>query len=269
MSNRSRLLYKARYALGHPDRIIPYLRRSARDAWLRAKHRGDHVGYYRAVMRSDTSRNPEAAVGSQTHDRWLVLGEMQFEYLREHGIKPSDRMLEIGCGNLRAGWRFISYLDPSNYYGIDISPDILVSAKETLVSYELQAKLPYLTIVKNLTFDFLPDEHFDIVHAHSVFSHSPISVIEECFAHVGRILKPTGFFDFTFDRTETTEHQVLREDFYYRTETLIALANKHGLDARSMNDWERRPHKQSKIRVRRGGPAILDPVDRTTATAGG
>ena len=58
-----------------------------------------------------------------------------------------------------------------------------------------------------------------------------------------------GFFDFTYDRTEGTEHHVLHEDFYYRTETLIALAAKHGLEARFMDDWEQTGHPQSKIRV--------------------
>ena len=38
-------------------------------------------------------------------------------------------MLEIGCGNLRAGRLFIDYLDAGNYYGIDISPDILLAAR--------------------------------------------------------------------------------------------------------------------------------------------
>ena len=37
----------------------------------------------------------------------------------------------------------------------------------------------------------------------------------------------------------------------YRTETLIDLANEHGLDAEFMDDWEELPHKQSKIRVTR------------------
>jgi hypothetical protein len=76
-------------------------------------------------------------------------------------------------------------------------------------------------------------------------------VIDECLAHVGRVLKPDGWFDFTFDRTEGEEHHVLREDFYYRTQTLVALAHRHGLDARFMDDWERLPHKQSKLRVTR------------------
>lgn len=249
MKNRSSVTYKARYALQHPDRIKPYLSRWARDTWLRIRAR-DHISYYRAVMRYDATKSADGAVGTSSRDRWLAIGKMQFDYLVEHGLKPQDRMLEIGCGNLRAGWRFIQYLDAGNYYGIDISPDILFAAEKTIVDYDLQGKLPHLTPVRNLELEFLPDRHFTVIHAHSVFSHSPLSVIEECFANIGRILHPDGFFDFTFDRTDGKEHQVLREDFYYRTETLVELARKHGLEARLMEDWESRPHKQSKIRVR-------------------
>jgi SAM-dependent methyltransferase len=246
--DRSRLGYKIRYAVRRPGRVPPYLRRLARDSWLRLTTR-DHVSYYRAVMRSDASRSADGAVGTADHERWLALGQMQFDYLVGHGLKPGDRMLEIGCGNLRAGWRFIDYLDTGNYYGIDISPDILIPAQHTLNEQGLQAKLPHLTPVRDLTFAFLPDDAFTVVHAHSVFSHSPIEIIEECLAHVGRVLAPGGFFDFTFDRTEGAEHHVLHEDFYYRTETLIALAERYDLAGRFMEDWERLPHKQSKIRI--------------------
>jgi SAM-dependent methyltransferase len=211
----------------------------------------DHVAYYRAVMRSDVAKSPEGAVGSRSHERWLALGQMQADYLLEHGLKPEDRLLEIGCGNLRAGWRFIDYLDPGNYYGVDISPDILLAAQETLVRQGLCEKLPHLTLVGDLKLRFLPSDYFSVAHAHSVFSHSPIEVIDECLANVGRVLRPGGFFDFTFDRTEGPEHHVLREDFYYRTETLIALGEKHGFRARFMDDWEELPHGQSKIRVTR------------------
>ncbi|WP_236242594.1 class I SAM-dependent methyltransferase [Streptomyces sp. CC228A] len=248
--NRSRAGYRLRYALRHPGRVLPYARRAARDAWLGLKHRKSHVAYYRAVMASDTARSPEAAVGGNpSAERWLEIGRMQFDYLVGHGLRPQDRMLEIGCGNLRAGWRFIRHLEPGHYYGIDISPDILIEAKKTLVRYGLQDKMPYLTPVDDLRLEFLPDNWFTVVHAHSVFSHSPLEVIDECLAHVGRVLAPGGFFDFTFDRTEGAEHHVLREDFYYRTQTLVRLARRHGLEARFMEDWERLPHGQSKLRV--------------------
>lgn len=246
--NRSSPAHRLSYALRHPGRVVPHLRRVTRNRWLRARHR-NHVAYYRAVMASDTARDPDAAVGSRSHDRWLALGELQFDYLKGHGLEPGHRLLDIGCGNLRAGWRFIDHLDTGHYHGIDISPDILLRAQQTLVAYQLQHKLPHLTLVRDLTFDFLPSGHFDVVHAHSVFSHSPLHVIDECLAHVGRVMAPGGFFDFTFDRTEGKEHQVVREDFYYRSETLISLAERHGLQARFMDDWEQLPHGQSKIRT--------------------
>jgi SAM-dependent methyltransferase len=248
--DRSRLSYKVGYALKHPARVLPYARRRGRDALISLKA-PDHVSYYRAVMKSDAARSSEGAVGSHTHDSWIELGKLQFDYLTGHGLQPGDRMLEIGCGNLRAGRLFIDYLDPGHYYGLDISPDILVAAQQTLAEYDLQGKLPHLTVVSDLKLEFLPSERFTVVHAHSVFSHSPIGIIDECFAHVGRIMTRDGIFDFTFNRTDGEEHQVLREDFYYRTETLIGLAAKHGLAAQFMTDWEELPHQQSKIRVTR------------------
>ncbi|MGW2051613.1 class I SAM-dependent methyltransferase [Streptomyces sp. NPDC001858] len=246
--NRSALGHRIGYALRHPGRVPRHLTRAARDMWLRHRH-PDHIDYYRAVMRSDTRADPDAAVGSHSRERWLALGAMQFDYLLGHGLLPEHRMLEIGCGNLRGGWRFIRHLERGHYYGIDISPDILAAAQDTIVEMGLQKQLPTLTPVRDLTLAFLPDARFDVVHAHSVFSHSPLPVIEECLANVGRILAPGGWFDFTFDRTEGEEHHVLSEDFYYRTETLVALAGKHGLTARFMDDWEELPHGQSKLRL--------------------
>jgi SAM-dependent methyltransferase len=248
--NRSRLAYKVGYAIRNPDRLSEYARRRGRDTWLWLTTR-DHVSYYRAVMRSDVIRSSDAAVGSKTRQSWLKLGQLQFDYLAEHGLKPDMRMLEIGCGNLRAGRLFIEFLDSGNYYGTDISPDILLAAQRTVVEFGLQRKLPHLNLVNDMRLDFLPDSHFDVVHAHSVFSHSPLPVIEECLAHVGRVMTPGGFFDFTFDETVGTEHQVLREDFYYRAQTLLDLAERHGLQGRYLDDWSRTGHEQSKIRLTR------------------
>ena len=77
-----------------------------------------------------------------------------------------------------------------------------------------------------------------------------------------------GFFDFTFDRTEGTEHQVLREDFYYRTETLLDLARNarparalHGGLGEAARTASRRSgsttraHEGSALAGHRGRPA--------------
>ena len=139
--DRSRLSYKLSFALRNPGRVLPYARRRSRDALIGMKA-SDHISYYRAVMKANTARNLEEAVGSKTHDSWLKVGQLQFDYLVKHGLQPGDRMLEIGCGDLRAGRLFIAYLNPGNYYGIDISPDILLAAHEIIDRDDLQAKLP-------------------------------------------------------------------------------------------------------------------------------
>jgi hypothetical protein len=219
-SGRSRLSFKTGYALRHPRRALRYARH--RGLVLLGLRSFDHISYYRAAMRSGAARSPERAVGSRNREEWLNHGQLQFDYLLGHGLRPSDWMMEIGCGNLRAGRLFIDYLDTGTYYGLDISPDILLAAQRTLAEFGLQAKLPHLVLVSDLTFNFLPSSHFSVVHAHSVFSHSPIHVISECLAHVGRVMAPGAIFDFTFHRTDGAEHHLLGWAFYYRSETLLA-----------------------------------------------
>jgi SAM-dependent methyltransferase len=244
------LVEGARHAVQNPERARRYVRRLRRDALLRWKYRGDHLEYYSAVVGDDIRHGEATAVGNHDRAAWRKVGKQQFTYLVEHGLQPEHAILEIGCGNLRAGWRLIDHLDAANYYGVDISPDVILAAQDTVVRKTLGEKLPYLTVVKDMHFDFLPDEHFDWVHAHSVFSHCPLPIIEECFAHIARIMKPTGIFDFTFYRTEGKEFARLREDFYFQKETLIAAAERHGLTAEFMTDWEG-THPQSKMRIRR------------------
>jgi hypothetical protein len=81
-----------------------------------------------------------------------------------------------------------------------------------------------------------------------VFSHCPITVIAECFANVGRVMAPKGFFDFTYNATDGRPHQVLREDYYYEPKRLLALAEAHGFEAEQRDDWS--GNRQAKIRLR-------------------
>lgn len=239
---------RALHGVRHPDRARRYLQRLRRDIVLRIRHRGDHIGYYREVVADDLRQGQATAVGNSQRSEWRRIGRLQFRYLKKHGLRPRHHVLEIGCGNLRAGWRIIDFLQPGHYYGVDISADVIVAAQQTVAQRGIAAKLPHLTVVRDMRFEFLPDGHFDVVHAHSVFSHCPLPVIEECFAHVGRVMKPDGFFDFTFYRADGREFGRLREEFHYRVETLIAAAERHGLQARLMTDWEG-THVQSKMRI--------------------
>jgi SAM-dependent methyltransferase len=234
-------------ALKQPQRIAPYARRALRN-WRLKRSSRNFSEFYRQVM-ADTasSADPNRAIGSFTTEHWLEVGEMQFDYLIKHGLRPDHRLLDIGCGNLRAGWRLIEYLEPGNYVGVDLSPEILFAAQQVVVKYELQAKRPYLQVIDGTSLAFLPSAAFERVHAHSVFSHTPLDVFERYVEQVRDLLAPGGFFDFTF-LEGAREHNFLAEDFRFPADTLLDAAQRNGMGGAVVDDWE---YTQAKVRLRR------------------
>ncbi len=241
---RNRFLHKIGVAFRKPELVVPYFRRRLRNRRIRT---ADHLTFYRQVMADDVKRkSARAAVGTPSEERWLALGKLQFDYLSQHGLASHHRMLEIGCGNLRAGWRFIEFLDPGNYTGVDISPEILFAAQQTIADRQLQDKVPSLFLVAGSRLGFLPAGYFDVAHAHSVFSHCPLDVIEATLVEVKPLLVVGGFFDFTYNKSEEGVWEFLREDFYYPTEVLVDLGRRLGYHAEPRSDWS---YKQAKIRL--------------------
>lgn len=53
---------------------------------------------------------------------WEEIGQLQLDFLRSRGLRSNHRIVDIGCGSLRAGVKLVAYLDPGNYYGTDINP---------------------------------------------------------------------------------------------------------------------------------------------------
>lgn len=228
-----------------PQRIVPALKREARNHILWRKAKGDMVAYYRSVVEADVrSVDPNRAIGSFSQEHWLEIGQKQFSYLLAHGLKPSDRLLEIGCGNLRAGWRLIDYLDADNYTGTDIAPSVLASAKAVVAERHLESKNPTLLLVDEMSLTVLADRSFDVIHAHSVFTHLSLDIIDACVATAARLLKPEGFFDFTY---LAGSGNVKLEDFYYQPDQLEEIAQSHGFRAERMGDWQ---YSQQKMRLR-------------------
>jgi ABC-2 type transport system ATP-binding protein len=62
---------------------------------------------------------------------WDEAGELHMAFLRRQGLKPSDSVLDVGCGSLRTGVRLLKYLDAGRYVGIDLDA-ALIAAGTTL-----------------------------------------------------------------------------------------------------------------------------------------
>ena len=56
---------------------------------------------------------------------WEEIGQLQFDFLVEQGLRPSHCFLDIACGSLRGGVHFIRYLEPGHYLGLDREPKLI------------------------------------------------------------------------------------------------------------------------------------------------
>jgi SAM-dependent methyltransferase len=130
--------------------------------------------------------------------KWDEMGPRQLEFLREQGLRPHHRLLDVGCGPLRAGRLFVDYLDPGHYYGIDVNASLLDAGYELELPEALRAKLPreHLRATKRFDCDFgVP---FDFAIANSVFTHVSLNKIRLCLHRLAQSMQPGGRFFATF-----------------------------------------------------------------------
>jgi SAM-dependent methyltransferase len=122
-------------------------------------------------------------------EKWEMRGLFQLDLLRRAGLQPSHRVIDIGCGPIRAGEHFIRYLDRGNYCGIDYNVDFIRAAELTVAGdLSLSRKAPVLKTVRN--FEFAGLGKFDFGLSWSVLNHCDLAQRDLFFKGVGQILTP-------------------------------------------------------------------------------
>jgi cyclopropane fatty-acyl-phospholipid synthase-like methyltransferase len=203
------------------------------------------ASYYLHLVEPSAQKDPRATVGGL----WEVLGPLQLEFLRGEGLQPHHELLDLGCGCLRGGLHFIRYLEPGNYWGADISLELLQAGKRFLSEESLEARSPHLLSVSpGLTFEELGGKKFDYVLAFGIFPDMPIEYVRECFANLHRVLKPNGRFYATFIEGPQMASQRRAMRFQYPVELLRSLAEAHGYKATVSTDFHH-PRGHSMLQV--------------------
>lgn len=131
---------------------------------------------------------------------WDHLGALQLAFLRERGLKPEHKLLDIGCGSLRAGIHFVDFLEPGNYYGFD-SSDALIEAgfEQELAPLGLTHKLPRSNLATVSDFESSGwGVRFDFAIAQSVFTHMPFNKIRACLEKTSASMRSGGEFYATY-----------------------------------------------------------------------
>ncbi len=151
----------------------------------------------------DGHRDHRVAVGGM----WDDIGRLQFEFLVENGLTPQHKLLDIGCGSLRGGVRFIGYLDDGNYYGMDKDGWLLdAGVRIELPKHGLEDRAVHLLCGDD--FDFARfDTSFDFAVAYSVFTHLTWNSILKCLVNVREALSRGGRLYATFFEDHDGRHR--------------------------------------------------------------
>lgn len=211
---------------------------------------------------------PEEEIASGGHrafvgGMWEEIGRLQFEKLREEGLRPEHRLLDVGCGALRGGLHFARYLLPGNYHGIDINPSLLDAGRRELAAAGLQDRDVRLHLTDS--FDATPfGVAFDYAISVSLLTHLNANLILQCFCSVRRVMHAGSRFFFTFFEAPTVAHiapveqvpgaftHYTRDCFHYARVEVEAFAGLAGLHLIYHGAWNH-PRGQKLVELRLPG----------------
>jgi cyclopropane fatty-acyl-phospholipid synthase-like methyltransferase len=122
---------------------------------------------------------------------WKKKRAFQIRFLKDAGLKPTHRVLDIGCGTLRGGIPIIAFLDKGNYHGVEVRADVLEEGRKELREAGLEGKEPRLTVAESLRSLDLPVK-FDYIWAYSVLLHMSDEILSDCLDFVDRHISQSG-----------------------------------------------------------------------------
>ncbi len=107
------------------------------------------------------------------------------------GIKPGNKVLDVGCGTGSLTLTAKSYAGAAGtVYGIDASPEMIEAARRKAAQSGIQAVFE-VGLIEKLAF---PDASVDVVINRLVIHHLPDDLKRAAFAEILRVLKPGGLF---------------------------------------------------------------------------
>jgi SAM-dependent methyltransferase len=170
-------------------------------------------------------------------DQYDFMGGTQFALLFLLGLRECHKVLDFGCGSLRAGRLLIPYLKPGNYYGIEPNTWLIEDAFARQLGGMERLKSPHFSDSDSFQADVF-GETFDFIVAQSIFSHSGPGLTKKALDSFARVLRPTGLCAVTFGEgdedtpegwfyTGVTDRGTVR----YRPSLIARLADEAGFKA--------------------------------------
>ncbi len=147
----------------------------------------DDIDYHKAYATADLARDYWTVVGPSTREEYDRLGESKLQTLRDLGLTPDGRVLDVGCGTGQLAVPLESFLsDRGLYYGTDIGEEAVAFCRQRFrrSNFRFARNEPTGLPIDGLQFDY--------VCFFSVFTHTYPDETVLLLAEANRLLAPGG-----------------------------------------------------------------------------
>jgi hypothetical protein len=126
------------------------------------------------------------------------MGATQFRLLCTLGLRDKHKVLDFGCGSLRAGRFLMSYLNPEGYFGIEPNPWLIEDSIKNQVGADfISIKKPSFDNNSEMRTDVF-NTRFDFIVAQSIFSHTGKELVKIALSNFRNSLEDNGIAAVTF-----------------------------------------------------------------------
>jgi hypothetical protein len=171
-------------------------------------------------------------------DQYDFMGATQFSLCFSLGLREKHKLLDLGCGSLRAGRFFIAYLNKGNYYGIDPNKWLIEEAIEKEIGQDLiSIKSPSFNFNNEFRIDAF-NVRFDFIIAQSIFSHTGIDIVKQSVKNFSEQLTENGVALVTFVTGVTDSTQkgwIYPGCVEFKKKTIIKIAKENQLHCRKLS----------------------------------
>jgi hypothetical protein len=171
---------------------------------------------------------------------WDEIGALQFSFMVGQGLAASHVLLDIACGSLRGGVRFIPYLDAGNYLGIEKEQKLIdLGIAKELDPGIRSSKAPELVVSDSFEFERF-SRRPDYALAQSLFSHLPPRDIVDCLRKLHAFSPQCRLFATFFLADKRRRNPRSRHDhltFRYTQEQLAGFAAASEWSFRYIGEW--------------------------------
>jgi len=183
---------------------------------------------------------------------WDLMRDLQFDFMVSNGLEPPHHLWDIACGALRAGTKFIAYLEPGHYHGVDRHRELIDAGVEKELGREMyELRRPDLIVSERFEFEMF-NAPPDFALAQSLFTHLPPPLILLCLKNLRNHIRPGGVFFASFlvaerpARNPSEPHD--HDCFSYTVGEMEALGRRSGWQPHYIGAWNHPTAEQVMMR---------------------